>query len=60
MTTYRDRLHQWCIICSPKSQPITVARFRNRNNADDHLKVLQNINPSKAYAIVFSREEESV
>jgi hypothetical protein len=51
--TYHDRLHPWCIIRHlPKMQRVVVARFRRRNDAEAHLKVLQHMVPA-SYTIIF-------
>ncbi|NJO40034.1 MAG: hypothetical protein HC769_09980 [Cyanobacteria bacterium CRU_2_1] len=52
--SYHDRLHPWCIIrLLPKMQRTVIARFRKRNDAEAHLKLLQQMNPEAKYAIVF-------
>lgn len=52
--TYYDRLHPWCIIrLLPKMQRAVVARFRRRNDAEAHLKILQQMNPDADYLIIF-------
>lgn len=52
--TYHDRLHPWCIIrLLPEMQRTVIARFRKRNDAEAHLKVLQRLTPEAAYTIVF-------
>jgi hypothetical protein len=51
---YHDRLHPWCIICClPNAQTLIVQRFRRRNEAEAHLRVLQQINPAIGYEIIF-------
>lgn len=52
--SYRDRLSPWCIIqLLPKMQGRVVARFRRRNDATEHLRVLKRLNPIGNYEIVF-------
>lgn len=52
--TYYDRLHPWCTIrLLPQMQRTVVRRFRQRNEAEAHLKALQCLNPDAEYAIVF-------
>ena len=53
-TSYQQKLHPWCIIqLLPKMQCRTVARFRRRNDADAHLRILHQHTPSLNYAIIF-------
>ena len=53
-TSYQQQLHPWCIIqLLPQMQRRTVARFRGRNDADAHLRVLKGLVPSAQYAIIF-------
>jgi hypothetical protein len=52
--TYWNRLHPWCILrLLPKMQRTVVARFRRRNDAEAHLKILQQLNPDAEYLIIF-------
>ncbi|PSB08968.1 hypothetical protein C7B76_25875 [filamentous cyanobacterium CCP2] len=45
-SNYHDRLHPWCIICClPNAQTLIIQRFRQRNNAEAHLRVLRQMNP---------------
>ncbi len=56
---YRMRLHPWCIIrLLPKMQRIVVQRFRTRTQAEEYLKVLQNLMPKTIHQIVFDPETE--
>ena len=53
-TDYRQQLHPWCIVQRlPKMQNRIVARFRRRNDADAHQRVLRQLVPSAHYTIVF-------
>lgn len=53
-TSYQRKLHPWCIIqFLPQMQRRTVARFRSRNDADAHLRILRQHTPSLKYAIIF-------
>ncbi|WP_416665896.1 hypothetical protein [Egbenema bharatensis] len=53
-SNYHDRLHPWCIICClPNAQTLIIQRFRRRNDAEAHLRVLQHMNPAIAYEIIF-------
>lgn len=57
--SYRDRLQPWCIIrLLPQMQRITVHRFRRRNDAEAHLRVLRQLEPGE-YAIVFEMPPQS-
>lgn len=53
-TAYQQQLHPWCLIQQlPKMQNREVARFRRRNDADAHQRVLRQLVPSANYTIVF-------
>lgn len=53
-TDYRQQLHPWCIVQRlPKMQNRIVARFRRRNDADDHRRVLRQLIPAAQYTTVF-------
>lgn len=52
--TYLERLSPWCIVkLLPDMQRSTVARFRRRNDAEQHMRVLHRLMPSTTFAIVF-------
>lgn len=52
--SYRNALSPWCIIQHlPKMQRVVIARFRKRNDAEDHLRTLKRMNPEQAYEILF-------
>lgn len=52
--TYRDKLHPWCVIRHlPNLQRLTVARFRHRNEALDHLQALQRLMPDARHIVIF-------
>ncbi|KAM3090198.1 hypothetical protein ACKFKG_30600 [Phormidesmis sp. 146-35] len=51
---YRDRLSPWCITQHlPKMQRIVVVRFRRRNDAREYLRVLNQLNETAIYEIVW-------
>lgn len=51
---YREQLHPWCIIrLLPKAQRITIARFRHRSAAEEHLKALRRLMPNAIFVILF-------
>ena len=53
-TPYRERLYPWHIIrLLPKAQRITVAKFRNRNQADSHARILRQLIPGGTFVILF-------
>ena len=53
-TAYQQQLHPWCIIqWLPQMQHRVVARFRRRNDADAHLRILRQHTPSLQYVIIF-------
>ena len=48
--TYRQRLQPWCIVRRlPQLQSTEVARFRNRNDAEGHLKTLSRLTPEAKF-----------
>lgn len=52
--TYRTLLYPWCIVrLLPQFQRVTVARFRRRSEAENHLKVLRRLMPTGVFVIVF-------
>lgn len=52
--TYKDRLSPWCIIRHlPKSQNLVVGRLRRRNDAEEHLRLLQRLTPTASYSIIY-------
>lgn len=54
LMTYYNQLSPWCIIrCLPNAQTLIVARFRRRNDAEAHLRILQQITPTATYHIIF-------
>jgi hypothetical protein len=52
-------LHPWCIICClPNAQTVIVDRFRRRNDAEAHLRVLRQLQPDLSYEIIFNARPE--
>ena len=52
--TYHQQLHPWCIVRLLSSmQQRVVARFRRRNDAEAHLRILCQQAPSLHYDIIF-------
>ncbi|NEO71407.1 hypothetical protein [Moorena sp. SIO3H5] len=52
--TYYHRLHPWAVVrLLPQMQRVVVARFRNRSNAEGHLKALKRLMPDAEFVIVF-------
>lgn len=52
--TYRDHLHPWCIIrLLPEARSTVVARFRDRTDAEAHLKLLNQLTPAATYQVFF-------
>lgn len=59
--TYFEKLHPWCLIrLLPNCQRIVVARFRKRNDADAHLRVLQRLVKNRTFVIIFDSQEQPV
>ena len=53
-TAHQQQLHPWCLIQQlPRMQNREVARFRRRNDADAHQRVLRQLMPLAHYTIVF-------
>ena len=49
----------WAIVrILPKAQRYTVARFRNRQDADDHVRALRRFIPTALFEIIFDAPEE--
>ncbi|NEQ25920.1 MAG: hypothetical protein F6K28_44085, partial [Microcoleus sp. SIO2G3] len=49
----------WAIVrILPKAQRYTVARFRNRQDANDHLRVLHRFIPAAEFQIIFDPPDE--
>jgi hypothetical protein len=57
--TYRSRLYPWSVVnLLPDMQRLTVAQFRRRNDAEEHLKLIQRQNPTATYEIAFDSMQE--
>jgi len=58
--SYREQLYPWCIVRRlPKMQNAIVARCRRRNEAEEHLRVLQRLVRDGEFAVVFDLPIES-
>lgn len=58
--TYLEQLHPWCIIrLLPNMQRLIVGRFRRRNDATEHMQVLQRLVPEATYTIIFDLQSKS-
>lgn len=58
--SYFNKLNPWCIIhCLPNAQTAIVARFRRRNDAEAHLRVLRQLTPSATYDLIFDISDVS-
>lgn len=52
--TYKERLSPWCVIRQlSQSQRFVVSRFRRRNDAEEHLRVLQQKTPDAEFSVIF-------
>lgn len=52
--SYKEQLTPWCIIRHlPNLQRIVVCRFRRRNDAEDHLRLIRRLCPNVAFSIIF-------
>lgn len=48
----------WALVrILPKAQHYTVARFRNRQDADDHLRLLRRFIPAAEFEVMFAPPE---
>ncbi|MBD1929855.1 hypothetical protein H6F74_27010 [Trichocoleus sp. FACHB-90] len=58
--TYYSKLHPWCIIrLLPDMRSLIVARFRARNDAEAHLRILKANTPNVPYSIIFDTTPET-
>ncbi len=52
--TYKNKLSPWCIIRPlPDMRYRFIARFRRRSDAEGHLQILRQNNPTVCYEIIF-------
>lgn len=52
--TYQQQLHPWCVIrLLPNMQRLVVVRCRRRNDAEAHVRILWQQEPTVEYEIVF-------
>ncbi|MDY6939903.1 MAG: hypothetical protein SWY16_19895 [Cyanobacteriota bacterium] len=53
-SSYRQRLHPWCVIrLLPNMQRAVVSRTRQRNVAEHYLSLLQRLHPKASYILIF-------
>ncbi len=53
-SSYGDRLKRWAIArFLPNQQPVIVARFRKRSDADGHLQFLRQQIPDGQFLVMF-------
>ena len=58
--TYHQHLHPWCIVrLLSNMQQRVVARFRRRNDAEAHLRILRQQTPNLHYDIMFDTAPDS-
>jgi hypothetical protein len=51
---YKAQLYPWCIIRPfPNMRTQIVGRFRNRSDAEGHLRILKRMIPNASYQIMF-------
>ena len=59
--SYYEQLHPWCIVrLLPNLQRTIVSRFRRRNDAEAHLRLLKPYTPKISYQILFDPVVHSV
>jgi hypothetical protein len=52
--TYKVQLYPWCIIRPlPNMRTQIIGRFRNRSDAEGHLRILKRLMPNIPYQIMF-------
>lgn len=57
--SYQDRLRFWAIVRQrPNLQQVIIARFRNRSDADGHLRFLRQHLPDGRFEVVFDTRKE--
>jgi hypothetical protein len=57
---YRDQLRPWCIIrLLPNARSIIIKRFRRRNDAEAHMKLLRRMEPDASYQIMFDAQRKN-
>ncbi|MBW4563760.1 MAG: hypothetical protein KME32_21965 [Mojavia pulchra JT2-VF2] len=57
---YRKRLNTWAITrVVPNTEPVIVARFRSRSDADGYLRHLRQVIPNTSFEIIvdYQRDE---
>lgn len=60
---YRKRLNAWAITrMVPNAQPVIVARFRSRSDADGYLRHLRQVIPNTTFEIIvdYQRDEAAI
>jgi hypothetical protein len=51
---YKQQLYPWVIYrFLPNLQRLTVARFRRRNDAEEHMRIIKRLLPQVEFAITF-------
>lgn len=56
--TYAERLYPWAIIrLLPRMQRVVVGRYRNRSDAEGHLRALKRLMPDGEFVIIFNLPE---
>jgi hypothetical protein len=51
---YKQQLYPWVIYRHlPNLQRLAVARFRRRNDAEEHLRIIKRLLPQAEFAIAF-------
>ncbi len=55
----QQSIRPWTIVrILPKARHYTVACFRNRQDADDHLRLLRRFTPGSEFEVIFAPPEE--
>lgn len=60
---YRKRLNAWAITrMVPNAEPVIVARFRSRSDADGYLRHLRQVIPNTTFEIIvdYQRDEAAI
>jgi hypothetical protein len=58
--SHPDTHRPWqLVVLLPNAQHHTIAQFRNRQDAEDHLRTIQQLAPNAQFALLFIPHEDS-
>lgn len=59
--TYKKRLSSWAVArLLPNTQQEIIARFRNKSDAEGHLRLLRQLTPNVSLMVVFDCQKNEV